>query len=90
MYSTGYTVGASGGVFGMLTFWGIQSYVNNKKKEGYLPLLIIISSLLFSFGYGVSMSGHIGGIVAGIILLAFFTKTNLWKIENKKNKKQMP
>lgn len=90
MYSTGYTVGASGGVFGMLTFWGIQSYVNNKKKECRLPILIIITSLLFSFGYGVSMSGHIGGIVAGIILLAFFTKTNLWKIENKKNKKQMP
>ena len=75
-WSSGYWgVGASGGVFGILGFWfAYELYVKyvNKERERFLtvwyPLVMIVINLLFSFGNGISMSGHIGGLVAGIIL----------------------
>ena len=75
-WSSGYWgVGASGGVFGILGFWfAYELYVKyvNKERERFLtvrePLVMIVINLLFSFSNGISMSGHIGGLVAGIIL----------------------
>lgn len=76
LFGSGYCcVGASGGVFGIMGFWlAYELYIKyvNKDRVTFVtvryPLIMIVINLLFSFGYGISMSCHIGGLVAGIIM----------------------
>lgn len=82
------TVGASGGVFGMLSFWfadALRAHFVKKdqpietKKEtknafddyGFLaPGFFLGLNIFTSFQNGVSLSGHIGGALAGILIFA--------------------
>ena len=83
------TVGASGGVFGMLSFWfvdEIRAYfvwkyqlVETGKKAknkltyncGFLiPGFFLGLNIFTSFQNGVSLSGHLGGASAGILIFA--------------------
>lgn len=65
------TVGASGAVFGLYGYWIATEW----KKGGHLrlPVVIVAVNLVYSLASGISMSGHIGGLVAGL-LLAFVTQ----------------
>jgi len=75
IFGTHLCVGASGGVFGVQAFWvGHELYIAYMDKDHEtspavrFPLCMIVLNLLFSFGNGISMSGHLGGLFAGIIL----------------------
>lgn len=78
-FSNGITVGASGGAFGLMTFWVVDILYSNHERQ--VPLFsgneisylvgIIILNILLSFGNGVSMSGHLGGLVGGLAMGAY-------------------
>lgn len=75
LFGSGFCVGASGGVFGLMSFWICYelytAYVNKDHDTSptvLFPLAMIVLLLLSSFGYGINMSGHLGGLVVGIIL----------------------
>lgn len=78
-FSNGITTGASGGVFGLMAFWVVDSlytkYVRKEPLSSDKSLLylvgIIILNVLLSFGNGISMSGHLGGLVGGLVMGAF-------------------
>jgi len=84
VFSTNSCVGASGGVFGLMAFWiGYELYTASLDKDHKtspkvsLLLIMIVLNLIFSFGNGISMSGHLGGLLAGIILAIIIgTKDN--------------
>ena len=96
LFSSGTVVGASGGVFGLMTFWFVDLlYAKLIKKLPFINLkmllfatLMIVWNLIMCFGNGVSMSGHLGGLVAGCVLgiLFIFTKKDS-KAEKAKPKK---
>lgn len=101
IFSNGNTVGASGGVFGLMSFWLMDSYHYHKrlkkkaeeatgKEKDKINLelkgkgeeLATIGSLLgynlfHSFGSGISTSGHLGGLIAGVGLWPLL---NMWPI----------
>ncbi len=72
--STG--VGASGGVFGLMAFWvtdGLLSKFVDKDEEMPLaalrcPIGMIFLNIIMSFGNGISLSCHLGGLAGGSIL----------------------
>lgn len=75
LFGSGYCVGASGGVFGVMSFWLTydlySAYVDKDHETSpsvRFPLGMILMNLILCFGNGISMSGHLGGLVAGIIL----------------------
>lgn len=70
----GATVGASGGVFGLLGASLIIAYRRNDNPRLQVWLLIVlIAGFAISFLPDISMAGHVGGILGGIPL-AFFVK----------------
>lgn len=70
----GATVGASGGVFGLLGASLIIAYRRNDNRRLQMWLLIVlIAGFAISFLPDISMAGHVGGILDGIPL-AFFVK----------------
>jgi membrane associated rhomboid family serine protease len=63
----GFTVGASGAIFGMLGSLLILEWLQTGTFAGPALTLIVIN-LAFSFtASGISWGGHIGGLVAGIL-----------------------
>jgi membrane associated rhomboid family serine protease len=63
---TGITVGASGAVFGILGALLVIEYQQTGKLAGQAFTLIVIN-LAFSFTVsGISVGGHIGGLIGGI------------------------
>ena len=65
----GATVGASGGLFGLLSAALIVSY--RQKAEGRLRMwiwIVLIVGFAISFLPDISMAGHVGGIIGGIPL----------------------
>src|SRR5438034_5810550 len=68
------TVGASGAIFGMLGAGLILEYRATGSLAGnYLTLIVI--NLAFTFAVpGISVGGHLGGLVAGIITTFAFTR----------------
>jgi membrane associated rhomboid family serine protease len=62
------TVGASGAVFGLMgaTFVAMRSRGINPFQTGIGPLIVI--NLIFTFAIpGISIGGHIGGLIAGAL-----------------------
>ena len=76
----GYTVGASGAIFGILGALLIIEYQATGNIAGQAFTLIVIN-LLFSFTVsGISVGGHIGGLIGGIaaaLALTRFGRTSL-------------
>ena len=64
------TVGASGGVFGLLGAALITS--RNNRSRTWLWIAAVIGFAI-SFLPNISMAGHIGGIIGGIAVAIFFT-----------------
>ncbi len=64
---SGITVGASGAIFGILGALLILEYLATGSLAGQAMLLIVVN-LAFSFtASNISVGGHIGGLVAGIL-----------------------
>jgi membrane associated rhomboid family serine protease len=62
------TVGASGAIFGMLGAGLILEYRATGSLAGnYLTLIIINLAFTLGFGGHISVGGHIGGLIAGIL-----------------------
>ena len=70
----GATVGASGGLFGLLSASLIIAYrrTDNPRLQMWL-WIVLLTGFAISFLPDISMAGHIGGILGGIPL-AFFVK----------------
>src|SRR5205823_13956502 len=70
----GATVGASGGLFGLLSASLIIAYrqTDDLRLQMWLWIVLLVGFAI-SFLPGISMAGHIGGILGGIPL-AFFVK----------------
>lgn len=71
--STG--AGASGGVFGLMAFWATNALLSKFVDKEEMPLAILLCpigvifvNILMSFGNGISLSGHLGGLAGGSIL----------------------
>ena len=77
LFGTAFTVGSSGavyGLFGVLIYFGIKEYLH-----GYHDLIkslgpVIVMNLIISFMPGVSLEGHLGGLVAGLIASFIYDK----------------
>jgi rhomboid protease GluP len=70
----GATVGASGGLFGLLSASLVTAYRRNDNPRLRMWLwIVLLAGFAISFLPDISMAGHIGGIVGGIPL-AFFVK----------------
>ena len=81
--NTGWSVGASGAIFGLLgslIYFGYyyRLYLGSILKSQLIPLLII--NLAIGFLPGIDMAGHIGGLVGGLL------STMALGIENKTKK----
>jgi rhomboid protease GluP len=70
----GATVGASGGIFGLLAAALIISYRHNagaldreRRLRAWLSIALL-SGLGISFLPGISMAGHLGGLIGGTLL----------------------
>ena len=72
------TVGASGAIFGMLGALLVLEWQATGKLAGPALTLIVVN-LAFTFAApGISLGGHIGGLVAGIVgTLAFWQARKL-------------
>ena len=79
----GATVGASGGIFGLLAAALIISYrhsAGSLDRESRLRTwlwIVLLAGLGISFLPGISMAGHVGGLIGGTLLacIAKFRKT---------------
>ena len=73
IFSYGSTVGASGGIFGMIgTCLTIEAICFLEDKPVGMTTVYIVGglcviNLLLSFGHGICMAGHVGGFIAGIL-----------------------
>ena len=68
----GATVGASGGIFGLLGAALIISYRRNDNPRFRMWLwLVLLIGFAISFLPDISMAGHIGGIIGGAPLALF-------------------
>lgn len=73
IFSYGSTVGASGGIFGMIgTCLTIEAICFLEDKPVDMIAVAITGglcaiNLLLSFGHGISMAAHVGGFIAGIV-----------------------
>lgn len=68
---TGIHMGASGAIWGLMT--GMLVYNLKNHISPYYALRGIIINLIYSFSYGVSWQGHIGGGIGGLLIaLALF------------------
>jgi membrane associated rhomboid family serine protease len=73
IFSYGSTVGASGGIFGMmgtcLTIEAIRFLEDKPVAKTIVAITggLCAINLLLSFGHGISMAAHFGGFIAGIL-----------------------
>ncbi len=74
MFSHGSTIGASGGIMGMAGAYitiEIFRFLKGEgvNKEGLLIVGILTAlTLLSSFGFGFSLTGHLGGLAGGFVI----------------------
>lgn len=80
-------VGASGGLFGLMgCYLTLSAYRLSKTRVLSFPALVVgvvcVVSLLFSFARGVSMLGHVTGLVCGAVtgLVLIVRQTGLPKV----------
>ena len=77
MFSSGYTVGFSGVVFGILGYFAVLLYKDDgqwDRSDIYLVGRMIVPNIIVSFMPGVSLAGHAGGFLGGIIAGLLFMK----------------
>ena len=77
IFSNAYTVGFSGVVFGILGYFAVLLYKDDgqwDQKDLYLVGRMIIPNIIVSFMPGVSLSGHAGGFLGGIIAGLLFIR----------------
>jgi membrane associated rhomboid family serine protease len=68
------TAGASGAIFGVLGGLLVLERRGNIATGGQVLGLIVLN-LIFTFAVpGVSVGGHVGGLIAGIVLMLAFTR----------------
>lgn len=73
----GYTVGFSGVVFGILGYFAVLLYRDDGQWDSsdlYLIARMIIPNIIISFMPGVSLPGHAGGFLGGIIAGLLFIR----------------
>jgi membrane associated rhomboid family serine protease len=71
----GLTVGASGAIFGILGGLFVLERSRHIATGGQVAGLIVIN-LIFTFAVsGISVGGHLGGLVAGVVLMYLFLHT---------------
>ncbi|MGL4588786.1 MAG: rhomboid family intramembrane serine protease [Mycoplasmatales bacterium] len=80
-----FTVGASGALYGIMTFGAVyyrlsKVYYQPQLSSNLLQLIIINVFLSFALN-GISISGHLGGLLAGIAVAVIFSY-----VEDLKNK----
>ncbi|MGL5541642.1 MAG: rhomboid family intramembrane serine protease [Erysipelotrichaceae bacterium] len=75
------SVGISGGLYGLLgafvVYLGATGGFKNPAIRNSI-IQIVLVNLLISFLPGVSLMGHLGGLVAGVLLGVLFTKKPSW------------
>ena len=69
----GAVAGASTGVYGLLGALGVLMVINRQDVRGLLTLLAI--NVVISFLPGLSLLGHLGGLVAGALAAGFLVLT---------------
>jgi membrane associated rhomboid family serine protease len=78
------TVGASGAIFGVLGGLFILERRGNIATGGQIAALIVINLVItFAFSSSISVGGHLGGLVAGMVLmllLVHFRRSTLYSI----------
>jgi membrane associated rhomboid family serine protease len=68
------TAGASGAIFGVLGALLVLERRGNLQTGGQVALMIILN-LVFTFAVpGISIGGHIGGLIAGFVLMLSFVR----------------
>ncbi|MGL4763298.1 MAG: rhomboid family intramembrane serine protease [Sarcina sp.] len=84
-FSSGFSVGASGAIFGLLGITLVFAYLNKNRSQMNNDLL---KNILFLIGInlfigfnsiGIDNAGHIGGLIAGIFIGYFGVKKDLVK-----------
>lgn len=82
--ATAVTIGASGAIFGVL---GSLLYITFYRRDLVTPQDIqsirslIVINILFTFlSGGISVSGHVGGIVVGFLLSFIIIRRNIFKV----------
>lgn len=79
-FSSGYGVGASGAIYGLLGATIIILLCQNRlsKKSILINLIIYIAfSIVYSFNSSIGHFAHLGGLVGGILFVAILFKGNL-------------
>lgn len=69
-FSNSYTVGFSGVVFGILGYFAVLLYKDDgqwDQSDLYLVGRMLIPNIIVSFMPGVSLAGHAGGFIGGVI-----------------------
>jgi len=78
------TVGASGAIFGVLGGLFILERRGNIATGGQIAALIVINLVItFAFSSSISVGGHLGGLVSGMVLmllLVHFRRSTLYSI----------
>ena len=77
----GVVLGASGGLYGLMGALFVYSFESKLIQQPAIRnqfLRIILINLLISLMPSVSLLGHVGGMVAGILLAIFFSTTKSW------------
>lgn len=93
LFSGGYCVGASGGVFGLMAFWVgyelFQIYINHDSHASFAniayPSAMLGLNILLSFGNGISMSAHLGGMASGLLLAVIYGLLNNKNVQSLRN-----
>jgi membrane associated rhomboid family serine protease len=78
---TSVTVGASGAIFGLLGAGLILEYRATGRLAGNYMTLIIINIAFTLAVPGISIGGHIGGLIAGIVGLLVLTGLNTVRLD---------
>jgi membrane associated rhomboid family serine protease len=74
----GATVGASGAIFGVFGALLVLERRGNIATGGQILVLIVINLVItFSYSGSISVGGHIGGLIAGVVLMLIFTRTRM-------------
>ena len=85
LFTSGYSIGASGAIFGLIGAEGVFLY-QNRKLFGYQAMkamqnviFVVAINLFLGLSPGIDNWGHVGGLLGGLILSWFASP--LWQVE---------
>jgi membrane associated rhomboid family serine protease len=71
----GFTVGASGAIFGVLGALLVLERRGNIATGGQVAGLIVLNLVItFAYRSSISVGGHVGGLIAGVLLMLAFVR----------------